>query len=145
MVDTPGEPLRRLVTARARGLCEYCRSPEDFAPARHSLEHIHPRAAAGPTNDENLALACQGCNSYKGSKTEARDPETNALAPLFHPRRQHWQGHFSWSTDGLEIIGLTPTGRATIALLRLNRQGLQNLRYALTAIQRHPKGRVRKE
>lgn len=132
------ERLRRLVQARAGGLCEYCRHPEDHATERYALEHITPRAAGGPDDTANRAFSCHGCNGYKGPKTTARDPETGTVVPLFHPRQQTWADHFAWNADSLEVIGLTPTGRATVALLRLNRQQLQNLRYALSAIQRHP-------
>lgn len=138
MSETVSEKLRRLVTMRARGLCEYCRTPENFAPERFSLEHIQPRAVGGPTSEGNLALACQGCNSYKSVKTTAQDPETKAVVPLFDPRRQRWREHFAWRAENLEVEGLTATGRATVALLRLNRSQLCNLRYALSAIQRHP-------
>jgi hypothetical protein len=41
--------------------------------------------------------------------------------PLFHPLAQTWDDHFIWSDDGATLIGLTPAGRATIALLRMNR------------------------
>ena len=36
------------------------------------------------------------------------------------------------------IIGLTPTGRAMVETLRLNREGLVNLRRLLYAAQKHP-------
>jgi hypothetical protein len=39
---------------------------------------------------------------------------------LFNPRTQRWPEHFAWSTDGLRVVGLTPTGRATVAALRLD-------------------------
>jgi len=36
------------------------------------------------------------------------------------------------------IIGVTPTGRATVAALRLNRPGLVNMRQVLYGIGKHP-------
>ena len=33
---------------------------------------------------------------------------------LFNPRTQTWFEHFHWSTDGLQILGLTPIGHATV-------------------------------
>jgi len=36
------------------------------------------------------------------------------------------------------IIGLTPTGRATVEVLKLNREGLVNLRQVLYAAGKHP-------
>jgi len=39
---------------------------------------------------------------------------------LFHPRHQRWNDHFAWSTDYLTLKGKTPTGWATITVLRLN-------------------------
>jgi len=38
----------------------------------------------------------------------------------------------------LTLLGLTPTGRATIAALRLNREGVINLRRALKLEGKHP-------
>ncbi len=86
----------------------------------------------------NLALACQGCNSHKHTKTEALDPVTKSLAPLYDPRRQRWSDHFGWNNDYTQIVGLSPTGRATTEALHLNRGSLINLRQILTSIEEHP-------
>jgi hypothetical protein len=137
VADTTGEKLRRAVTARARGLCEYCRSPEHFTPARYSLEHIHPRRQRA----DQLGKPSPGVprlQRLQRRQNYGPRPGNQPPAPLFHCRQHRWQDHFAWSADSLEVVGLTPIGRATIALLRLNRLGLRNLRYALTAIQRHP-------
>jgi 5-methylcytosine-specific restriction endonuclease McrA len=138
MAEPIAEALRQLVTTRAHGRCEYCQSPEAYATERFSVEHIQPRTLHGPTVTANLALACQGCNGYKSAKITSVDPETGEMVELFHPRQHVWWEHFTWSEDGLRIVGLTPTGRATVALLRINRPPLMNLRRALTAIDAHP-------
>jgi hypothetical protein len=96
-----------------------------------SLEHIDPRSQEGETSLENLALSCQGCNNHKYTKTHARDPATGVLVPLFHPRRQPWSEHFAWNDGATLVIGISPTGRATVEALRLNREGLINLRRVL--------------
>ena len=138
MAEPIAAALRRLVTARAHGRCEYCQSPEAYATERFSIEHIQPRTLQGPTVPANLALACQGCNGYKSAQTISVDPETGETVELFHPRRHVWREHFTWSEDGLRIVGLTLTGRATVTLLRINRPPLMNLRRALMAIGAHP-------
>ncbi|MGH9839153.1 MAG: HNH endonuclease [Blastocatellia bacterium] len=130
--------LRRLVTARAQGRCEYCRSPVSHAVSSFAIEHIIPLEKGGTTTADNLALSCQGCNSHKHIKIEAVDPLTKQLIPLFHPRLQPWHEHFSWNRDFTLVIGVTPTGRATLAALRLNRPGVVNLREALYAAGKHP-------
>jgi hypothetical protein len=138
MAEAISEALRQLVTNRAQGYCEYCQSPEAYGTERFSIEHILPRALGGTNVADNLALACQGCNGHKSIKTIANDPETNETVSLFHPRQQIWREHFSWSADGLLIVGLTPAGRSTIVLLQMNRLQLVNLRRALIAINVHP-------
>jgi hypothetical protein len=130
--------LRQRVLDRAQGCCEYCRSQARYATQSFSVEHILARARGGVTELENLALACQGCNNHKYDKNEAVDPVSGLLAPLYHPRRDRWDEHFAWSDDFTLIIGLTPTGRATVETLLLNRDGAVNLRRLLYARGEHP-------
>lgn len=130
--------LKQQVFERAQGICEYCRCQARFAMSSLIIEHIIPLSRGGTTIVNNLALACQGCNNYKYNKTEAIDPISNRLAPLFHPRQMAWSQHFAWSEDTTLMIGLTPTGRATVAQLRTNREGVVNLRQALHITGQHP-------
>ena len=130
--------LVRVVTERASGQCEYCRCLKAFHSDSFAVEHIVPEARGGATETANLALACLGCNSFKGAFVTGQDPATEQDVPLFHPRQQKWATHFAWSPDTTEMIGLTATGRATIARLRLNRPGLVNLRAALRHFGVHP-------
>ena len=133
-----GREVRHRVRQRARGRCEYCQHPDNFASGPFTCEHVLPYVyGAGDTLSE-LAWACAGCNSHKYSKTRSPDPETGRPAPLYNPRRQVWSRHFEWSEDGLLIIGLTATGRATVDALHLNRTELINLRSALKVIGVHP-------
>ncbi|MBX2892848.1 MAG: HNH endonuclease [Saprospiraceae bacterium] len=78
--------LHRFVFQRAQGCCEYCKSQADFATQSFATEHIVPTAKGGSNEPDNLALACQGCNSRKSAKTEATDPLTQQKVLLFHPR-----------------------------------------------------------
>jgi hypothetical protein len=137
MPETRGR-RKKLVAQRARGACEYCKSQVRFAMQSFSIEHITPLDGGGSGDLENLAFACQGCNNHKYTKTEVRDPVTGVMVPLFHPRTQRWQDHFVWSSDFTRILGVTPTGRATVEALFLNREGLVNLRRALYALGEHP-------
>ena len=98
----------------------YCRSPQRLLPWELAMEHIVPAAHGGTHAEENLWLSCRACNSFKGTATHGRDPVTNRRVRLFNPRRQKWSRHFMWSPDGIQIIGLTASGRATIIGLKLN-------------------------
>ena len=53
-------------------------------------------------------------------------------------REENWSEHFTWIDDYTSIEGVTPTGRATAAALKLNREGLVNMRRVLYAIGEHP-------
>ncbi len=130
--------LRLLVRERAQGCCEYCLSQEAYATQGFSVEHITPLAVDGATTANNLALACQGCNNFKYDKTSAPDPVSHQVVSLFHPRRDNWHDHFMWNPDCTLIIGVTPTGRATVAALQLNREGVVNLRRVLVMTGKHP-------
>ena len=129
---------RQAVLERASGCCEYCKSQARFATQSFSIEHIIPQQSSGETSLDNLALACQGCNNHKYTKTEARDPVSDSSVPLYHPRQQHWHDHFAWNDDFTLIVGLTPVGRATLQALHLNRPELVNLRRVLYALGEHP-------
>lgn len=130
--------IRRLVEARAQGCCEYCRIPARFVPDSFTIDHIWPVVAGGETHADNLAWACAGCNGRKHVTTEAIDPQTDQPVRLFNPRQQIWSEHFVWGNDKTLVIGLTPTGRATVGALNLNRLTLVNLRHLLTQAGLHP-------
>ncbi len=123
--------MHAFYTVRAHGCCEYCWSQAGYATQAFSVEHILARARGGTTTLENLALACQGCNNHKYDKTEAPDPLSGQRVPLYHPRHDHWDEHFAWSDDFTLILGLRPTGRATVAALLLN--GLKVAKAAISA------------
>lgn len=110
---------RTLVGTRAENRCEYCQLPEEHSPvARLQIEHVRPKKHGGDDHPDNLALACIDCNLRKGSNLTGIDPETEQVVELYHPRHQTWSDHFAWS--GVEILGLTEVGRATIRVLDLN-------------------------
>jgi hypothetical protein len=127
-----------IVAERANFRCEYCHSQERFSPDPFSLDHIFPRSKGGKSSIDNLAYACQGCNSYKYNHTIGIDPVTGQEVQLFNPRAQEWEAHFTWSEDWATLLGLTPVGRATVFRLRLNRPGVQGLRKVLASIGLHP-------
>lgn len=55
--------IRQFVRERANFLCEYCHSPEKASAARFEIDHIQPKSLGGFDELNNLALACQRCNS----------------------------------------------------------------------------------
>ena len=130
--------VKQAVIERANGLCEYCKSPADYSPQPFSIEHIFPISAGGGSDLDNLAYACQGCNNHKYTKTKGIDSLGNVEVALFHPRHDEWTTHFGWGNGGLEIIGLTAIGRATVHELQLNRRNLVNLRALLLLADLHP-------
>ena len=81
-------PLAELVTLRATNRCEYCRLSQLDQEATFHIDHVVPRAAGGPTEAENLALACVSCSLRKWAKQTAPDPDTGNDEPLFNPRAQ---------------------------------------------------------
>ena len=113
-------PLRELVRTRALGCCEYCLTSERVTGLRCQLDHIIPLSQGGATAEESLCLACSACNGPKQARSAGVDPQTGETVALYNPRQQAWRQHFAWSDDDAEIIGLTPTGRATVVALEMN-------------------------
>jgi len=130
--------LKQAVFDRAHGCCEYCVSQAAYSSDPFSGEHIIPRSRGGTDELENLANSCLGCNYRKFISLDAIDPLTGERVPLYHPCRDRWDDHFAWSEDFTLIEGRTPTGRATVEKLQLNREGVVNLRRVLVASKKHP-------
>jgi hypothetical protein len=128
--------LRRQVIQRAQDRCEYCGLAQASQEATFHIDHIIPVNAGGETTLNNLALACVSCSLRKGARLTARDPKTGKEVRLFNPRRDSWRLHFRW--DGVRAIGLSPTGRATVAALNLNRAVAQAIRHEEILRERHP-------
>lgn len=130
--------LQRSVRESFADCCAYCRTAENLSVTTFEFEHILPLSAGGETSADNLCLSCPTCNRFKASRTVAPDSLTEQLVPLFHPVRDQWSDHFAWSDDATTIIGLTATGRATIALLRMNRPVITRLRRMWVSLLEHP-------
>lgn len=130
--------LRRQVRGWFLDRCAYCRTPEALIVSTFEVEHIIPRSAHGETVFANLCLACPTCNRCKANRTAAVDPETQEEVTLYHPHRDDWSAHFDWSDDGTQIVARTPTGRATIAALRMNRPQLIRMRRMWVVMNQFP-------
>jgi hypothetical protein len=113
-------PLYAFIAGRAGHRCEYCRAPEVVSGAVFQVEHVVPRTAGGSNSPSNLALACPSCNGFKSDRQTARDELSGQTVPLFNPRADRWDEHFRIDVDRLEIVGVTPVGRATVAALDIN-------------------------
>ena len=109
-----------LVAARAAHRCEYCRAPEVISNSTFEVEHIVPTSKSGEDEGENWALSCRACNARKSNALDGRDPITNTVSRLFHPRRDIWHEHFELVPELGALRGLTVVGRATIARLVMN-------------------------
>ncbi len=111
--------LREIVRRRAGDSCEYCRIPQEATPLiPFHVEHIVSSQNGGSDDRAGLALAYDRCNAYKGPNLTSIDPETRTVVALFNPREGVWDQHFA--IQGGYILGLTPTGRATVRLLNMN-------------------------
>ncbi len=132
------EALRDAVRARARDRCEYCQIPDEAQVATFHCDHCIPESKGGPTSEANLAWACPRCNGSKLAATHAPDSQTGELVLLFNPRTDQWEDHFQWSDDLLIVEPLSPTGRATVELLKMNRPKLQHIRALMLELGLHP-------
>jgi hypothetical protein len=128
--------LTRQVVERAGNRCEFCCLSQQGQEATFHVDHVIPVARRGPTTIENLALACVSCSLLKGARQTATDPESEVKVTLFNPRSDRWVDHFRW--EGVTIVGLTPTGRATVDALEMNRPIILAIREEEAARGRHP-------
>jgi len=135
MSDIPAV-LRDQVVLRAGNRCEYCGLSQAGQEAAFHIDHVVPRAAGGRTESSNLALACVSCSLRKWARRSAPDPATGEDVPLFSPRDQAWGDHFRW--EGAVIEPLTPTGRATVTALAMNRPLAVAIRLEEAERGRHP-------
>jgi hypothetical protein len=135
MSDIPAR-LRRLVALRAGSRCEYCGLSQEGQEATFHVDHIVPKASGGVTRAENLALACVSCSLRKEARRSAIEPSSGRRVAFFHPRRQRWRDHFRW--EGVRILGLTPTGRVTVAALQMNRPLILAIREEQALRGQHP-------
>ena len=110
---------RNFVRDRAENCCEYCGLPQSAIPyLTFPVDHIRARQHGGSDDLSNLALACGHCNAHKGPNLSGVDPDTDQIVPLFNPRQDVHSEHFA--VRGVFIIGLTPVGRTTVAVLAMN-------------------------
>jgi HNH endonuclease len=130
--------LRESVRNRAFCCCEYCKSQDKYSPTNFTIDHIVPQSNDGGSELDNLAYACFLCNRLKSNKTKAFDVNTSTWIPIFNPRKNDWDEHFTWSDDALLIIGKTSIARATVSELQLNRSKLIEYRQSLIQFNRHP-------
>jgi hypothetical protein len=130
--------VKKQVQERAKYCCEYCLAQSLISADTFSIEHIIPIAKEGTDDIENLAFSCMRCNGHKYIFTHGTDSVTGNSVPLYNPRKGDWTTHFQWSEDFSEIVGISPTGRATIVRLNVNRENLINLRKVLAAAGLHP-------
>jgi hypothetical protein len=105
---------------------QYCEPDLPF-----QIDHIIARKHAGPTNADNLALACFHCNNHKGPNLAGIDPDGDPkeTVRLVRPRQDIWNEHFQW--NGSVLMGRTPIGRATIFCLGINLPHRTTLRSVL--------------
>ncbi len=127
-----------MVRERAKGKCEYCLLSENDTPRLHPIDHIIPRQHRGKDSLDNLALCCPWCNRHKGPNLASLDPETNKLTALFNPRSQPWSEHFQLDTSTGIIQPLTPEGRVTEFVLKMNEPQRIVERLALMKGRRYP-------
>jgi len=127
---------RRRVRSRANARCEYCRVPEHVAFYPHHVDHVIAQKHNGSSEMDNLAWACFQCNVSKGSDIAGYDPESGDLTPLFNPRTQAWDDHFT--LDGPLIQARTPEGRVTLQLLQFNHPERVQTRESLLSLNLWP-------
>jgi hypothetical protein len=128
--------LRRYVSSRAKGVCEYCLIHEDDTYLGGQVEHIIAQKHRGMTEPDNLAYACVYCNRAKGSDIGSIAPSTREFTRFFNPRIDTWNVHFKLM--GASIVPKTAIGEATATILRFNHPERISERQLLEQLGRYP-------
>ena len=123
---------RQLVGDRASWRCEYCHLPQAAIELTFHVEHIVAKQHGGDDSPDNLGLSCDRCNFLKGPNLSSIDHSTRVIVTLFPPRRLSWDDHFK--LQGIDIVGQTPAGRATVELLKMNASRRRELRAQLLTV-----------
>lgn len=130
--------LRQDVAEFSRHRCGYCQTPQAIIGPFLEIDPIIPESQGGSADESNLILACPMCNGRKSNHTEAIDPQTGELVPLFNPRAENWHEHFAWIEDGAVIHGKSSSGRATIVALEMNHADVVSVRQRWIEVGWHP-------
>jgi hypothetical protein len=128
--------LRRLVVARAQGLCEYCLIGIEDTFLGCEADHVISEKHGGATAEDNLAQACAPCNTAKGSDVGSIHWESGTFVRFFNPRTDRWGDHFVLSASLIEAV--TPVGSVTARILRFNDAARVLERQALRSLGRFP-------
>lgn len=127
--------LRRLVSDRAKDLCEYCLIHEDDVYLGCQVDHIISEKHGGLTEQSNLAYACVFCNRYKGSDIGSVTTES-VFTRFYNPRTDSWSEHFA--LDGILIKTLSNIGEVTARILDFNSVDRLLERQILKELGRYP-------
>ena len=128
---------KQFVRQRANFCCEYCRLGQDDRVFPFQIDHILSLKHGDSDDSDNLCLSCLKCNGYKGSNVAGLDPLNANPTRLFHPRQQVWTQHFQLNPDQT-IHGITPEGRVTVYVLRMNDPERVQHRQTSAATYRYP-------
>lgn len=109
--------LRRLVEARAEGLCEYCLIHEDDTFTGCQVDHVVSEKHGGPTELNNLSIACAFCNRAKGTDVGSVTA-AGQFCRFFNPRIDRWSDHFV--LNGFRIVPRSDIGEVTASILGFN-------------------------
>ena len=109
---------REKIRQRAGRCCEYCHLPDEPSHIPFHVEHIIAIVHEPNSHESNLAWSCPQCNWHKGPNLVTLDPDTGEQVDLFNPRQDTWIEHFAMKD--FTLVGLTPIGRGTIELLKMN-------------------------
>lgn len=130
--------LQRQLVEADDHCCAYCQTCTANSGQPLTVDHIVPVSQGGATQFENLCFACRQCNEFKGAQHAGVDPLTGERTPLFNPRRELWETHFSWDDGYTRVVGLTAVGRATVIALNMNNEVVVQARHRWVAVGWHP-------